>query len=58
MGGEPAFLFRFPPGESPSSGFLKLFMSTEPVDLEQIEKKTPFDPDFEGVGHLEDSRAN
>jgi hypothetical protein len=46
MGGEWAFQFSCPPGESPSSGFLKLFMSTEPVDLEQIEQKTPFDPKF------------
>jgi hypothetical protein len=52
MAGEEAFRFNLQPGESLSSGFLKLFMSTKPVDVKQIELKPPFDPRFKWVGHL------
>jgi hypothetical protein len=50
MGSERAFLFpeTLPPGVSSSFGFLKLFVSTQPLDLGWIQQKTPFDPKFDG----------
>ncbi|KAJ7486501.1 hypothetical protein FB451DRAFT_770989 [Mycena latifolia] len=48
MGGELAFLFQLPPGVSSSTGFLKLFVSTEHLHLESIVQKiSPFDPEFQ-----------
>ncbi|KAJ7321906.1 hypothetical protein DFH08DRAFT_712504, partial [Mycena albidolilacea] len=54
MGSEPAFVFpeKLPPGVSSSVGFLKLFVSTRPVDLMWIQQKTPFYPKFQGPGRL------
>ncbi|KAJ7289261.1 caspase domain-containing protein [Mycena rebaudengoi] len=53
MGGDRAFQFRLPKNATSSSGFLKLFVSTEHLDLGWIkQEKTPFDPTFEGTGRL------
>ncbi|KAF7349814.1 Protein TIC 214 [Mycena venus] len=54
MGSEPAFQFpeTLPPGVSSSFAFLKLFVSTQPLDLGWIQQTTPFDPGFEGPGQL------
>ncbi|KAJ7694620.1 caspase domain-containing protein [Mycena rosella] len=54
MGGERAFQFRLPEGEASSSGFLKLFVTTEYLDLEWIrQKKSPFDPEFRPVNRMD-----
>ncbi|KAJ7146544.1 caspase domain-containing protein [Mycena epipterygia] len=53
MGGEGAFSFTLPPGTTSSSGFIKMFVSTEYMDLTWIEQKiSPFDPRFLGTGRL------
>ncbi|KAJ7122210.1 hypothetical protein C8R44DRAFT_671165 [Mycena epipterygia] len=52
MGGEPAFEFTLPKNQVASSGFLKLFVSTEALDLEWIKQDHPLDSDFKGVGRL------
>ncbi|KAJ7429953.1 caspase domain-containing protein [Mycena galericulata] len=54
MGSEPAFHFpgTLPPGVSSSFAFLKLFVSTQHLDLEWIQQETPFDPEFQGTGRL------
>ncbi len=51
MGSERAFRIRLPPGESSSSGFLKLLISTGLVHLEWIQQRTPFEPQSANVGH-------
>ncbi|KAJ7918596.1 hypothetical protein B0H13DRAFT_2434997 [Mycena leptocephala] len=49
MGGEHAFEFTLPEGQEESSGFLKLFVAREYVDLERIEQRmSPFHPEFVG----------
>ncbi|KAJ7884009.1 caspase domain-containing protein [Mycena leptocephala] len=54
MGSEFAFQFpeTLPPGVFSSFSFLKLFVSTEPLDLGWIQQSTPFDPKFEGPGRF------
>ncbi|KAJ7899339.1 caspase domain-containing protein [Mycena leptocephala] len=53
MGSERAFNFTLLPGELSSCGFLKLFMTTEYIDLGWIPQElSPFDPRFEGTGRL------
>ncbi|KAJ6582014.1 hypothetical protein B0H19DRAFT_522207 [Mycena capillaripes] len=53
MGGEKAFEFSLPPGKQESSGFLKLFVTREYIDLEWInQRRSPFDPRFVGPGRL------
>jgi hypothetical protein len=53
MGSERAFDFMLSPGELSSCGFLKLFMTTEYIDLGWIQQEiSPFDPQFEGTGRL------
>ncbi|KAJ7919739.1 caspase domain-containing protein [Mycena leptocephala] len=59
MGSERAFEFpsTLPPGVSPSFSFLKLFVSTEPLDPKWIQQETtPFDPKFEGPGRFPGSQ--
>ncbi|KAJ7730003.1 hypothetical protein DFH07DRAFT_1066089 [Mycena maculata] len=57
LGGDPAFHFRLRTEQAESSGFLKLFVSTEPLDLAWIEQtKSPFAPDFPGIGRLAGGR--
>ncbi|KAJ6614145.1 caspase domain-containing protein [Mycena sp. CBHHK59/15] len=54
MGGERAFEFSLGPHETSSSGFIKVFVTTEFIDLGWIEQEmSPFDPKFEGTGRLE-----
>ncbi|KAJ7464442.1 caspase domain-containing protein [Mycena latifolia] len=51
MGGERALTFILPPGESSSSAFIKLFVSTECLDLGWIEQQiSPFSEMFAGMG--------
>ncbi|KAJ6462404.1 caspase domain-containing protein [Mycena vulgaris] len=45
-----AFEFELPNGKVVDPCFLKLFVSTEVLDLTWIEQKSPFHPDFEGSG--------
>ncbi|KAJ7656494.1 hypothetical protein DFH06DRAFT_472356 [Mycena polygramma] len=54
MGGEPAFEFELPPGQQSSSGFLKLFVTSDYYsDFDWVEQPlSPFDPRYEGVGRL------
>ncbi|KAJ6484144.1 caspase domain-containing protein [Mycena sanguinolenta] len=48
---EFAFEFEIPSGLSSSSGFLKLFVATKPMDTECIEQRvSPFDRNFKDVG--------
>ncbi|KAJ7083811.1 caspase domain-containing protein [Mycena epipterygia] len=57
MGGERAFEFTLPPGESESSGFLKLFVSTQYLELGWIQQPvSPFDPKYEGTPRLDGTR--
>ncbi|KAJ6582050.1 hypothetical protein B0H19DRAFT_1370207 [Mycena capillaripes] len=57
MGGEKAFEFSLPPGKRESSGFLKLFVTREFIDLGWIEQGlSPFDSKFEGTGRLKVQR--
>ncbi|KAJ6464713.1 hypothetical protein DFH09DRAFT_1113008 [Mycena vulgaris] len=54
MGNERAFEFALPSHSEQSSGFLKMFVSTQHLDLEWIQQRiSPFDPTFEGTGRLE-----
>jgi hypothetical protein len=54
MGGERAFEFTLTEGQEESSGFLKLFVTREFVDLEWIKQRmSPFHTDFVGTGRLE-----
>ncbi len=53
MGSERAFDFTLLPGEESSCGFLKLFVTSEYIDLGWIQQElSPFDPRFEGTGRL------
>jgi hypothetical protein len=53
MGSERAFDFTLSPGELSSRGFLKLFVTSEYIDLRWIQQKlSPFDPRFVGTGRL------
>ncbi|KAJ7464440.1 hypothetical protein FB451DRAFT_1138849 [Mycena latifolia] len=53
MGGEPAFEFWLSPGQRSIAGFIKMFVSTEYLDLGWIEQSIPpFDPRFEGTARL------
>ncbi|KAJ7694623.1 hypothetical protein B0H17DRAFT_1057312 [Mycena rosella] len=53
MGGEGAFQFWLPKGKRKSTGFFKLFVSTEYVDLGWIRQEmSPFDSRFEGTDRL------
>jgi hypothetical protein len=57
MGGEGAFCFTLPAGKTSSSAFIKMFVSTEYIDLAWIEQKiSPFDPRFCWTGRLTMSR--
>jgi hypothetical protein len=50
MGTEPAFEFTLPPDERKSSGFFKLFVTSDYIDFDWIEQEvSPFDPDFPGA---------
>ncbi|KAJ7509662.1 caspase domain-containing protein [Mycena galericulata] len=54
MGSERAFEFSLPPGElASSSGFLKVFVATEYLDIDWIQQISPFDEKFEGTGRLD-----
>jgi hypothetical protein len=53
MGSECAFEFTLSSGELSSCGFLKLFVTSEYIDLGWIQQKlSPFDPRFVGTGRL------
>ncbi|KAJ7899351.1 caspase domain-containing protein [Mycena leptocephala] len=53
MGSERAFDFTLSPGELSSRGFLKLFVTSDYIDLGWIQQElSPFDPRFEGIGRL------
>ncbi|KAJ6526228.1 caspase domain-containing protein [Mycena vulgaris] len=43
-----AFEFELPKDKKVDTGFLKVFVSTEYLDLTWIEQKSPFHPDFQG----------
>jgi hypothetical protein len=54
MGGERAFEFTLSAGQEESSGFLKLFVAREFIDLKWIKQgMSPFHPQFVGTGRLE-----
>ncbi|KAJ7209200.1 caspase domain-containing protein [Mycena pura] len=54
MGGEAAFQFTLPAGVSKDSGFLKLFVSTQFLDLDWMEQiDSPFDAEYKGTGRLD-----
>ncbi|KAJ7828881.1 caspase domain-containing protein [Mycena leptocephala] len=53
MGSERAFDFTLSPGELSSCGFLKLFVTSDYIDLGWIQQElSPFDPRFVGTGRL------
>ncbi|KAJ7202965.1 hypothetical protein B0H12DRAFT_1243902 [Mycena haematopus] len=52
MGSDRAFEFVLSPGELSSSGFLKLFVTNEYIDLGWIGQKSPFEERFDGRGRL------
>ncbi|KAJ7779450.1 caspase domain-containing protein [Mycena maculata] len=53
MGEEPPFGFWLPEGKSTSSGFVKIFLSTEHLDLTWAEQNiSPVDCDFDTEGRL------
>ncbi|KAF8211806.1 caspase domain-containing protein [Mycena galopus ATCC 62051] len=53
MGSDRAFDFTLSPGELSSSGFLKLFVTNECIDLGWIQQEmSPFEKDFEGAGRF------
>jgi hypothetical protein len=53
MGRDPAYYFSLPKNATSSSGFLKLFVSTERLNLGRMNQpKSPFDPTFEPTGRL------
>ncbi|KAJ7148506.1 caspase domain-containing protein [Mycena crocata] len=59
IGGENPFAFGLDHNQNVSSGFLKLFVSTEYLDLPRIEQKlSPLNPDFQGVGRLKGMTVN
>ncbi|KAJ7706851.1 caspase domain-containing protein [Mycena rosella] len=47
-----AYKFNLPEGKTVDTGFLKLFVSTEYLDLGWIVQKSPFDPGFEPSSRL------
>ncbi|KAJ7912955.1 hypothetical protein B0H13DRAFT_1874395 [Mycena leptocephala] len=48
MGSEEPFLFKLPPNTTSSTGFLKLFVSTEHLDLKWIvQTASPWTPEFQ-----------
>ena len=49
-GGAPAQTFYLRPGQNFDIGFLKIFLSTEPVDLSSIPQLTPFEKTRSGDG--------
>ena len=49
-GGAPAQTFYLRPGQNFDIGFLKIFLSTEPVDLSSIPQSTPFEKTRSGDG--------
>ncbi|KAJ7625706.1 caspase domain-containing protein [Roridomyces roridus] len=58
MGSEYAFEFALPPGESISSGFLKLFVATQYLDIGWIEQKmSPFDLRYQGTQRTDNSHS-
>jgi hypothetical protein len=53
MGSECAFEFTLSPGELSSCGFLKLFVTSDYIDLGWIQQElSPFDPRFVGTERL------
>jgi hypothetical protein len=52
MGSERAFDFTLSPGELSSCGFLKLFVTSDYIDLGWILQESPFDPRFVGTGRF------
>jgi hypothetical protein len=53
MGSERAFDFTLSPGELSSCGFLKLFVTSDYIDLGWIQQElSPFDPRFLGTGQF------
>ena len=53
MGSDRALEFALSPGELSSSGFLKLFVTDEYINLVWIEQQmSPFDQRFEGTGRV------
>ncbi|KAJ7464441.1 caspase domain-containing protein [Mycena latifolia] len=50
MGGETAFQFWLRKGQRSSTGFIKLFVSTEYLDIAWIKQKSPFKASFEAIG--------
>ncbi|KAJ7899316.1 caspase domain-containing protein [Mycena leptocephala] len=56
MGSERAFDFTLSPGELSSCGFLKLFVTSEYIDLGWIQQElSPLDPRFVGTGRFRTS---
>jgi hypothetical protein len=53
MVGEKAFQFVLPAGVSSSSGFVKLLVSTQYLDLDWIQQTSPFHAVFEGMDRVE-----
>jgi hypothetical protein len=49
-GGGYAFEFTLPPGRSLDTGFLKLFVSTDDVNMDWITQLSPLDPAFSARG--------
>ena len=49
-GGSPPFCFYVRDGQDVDVGFLKLFLTTEPVDYSNIPQTTPFDFNHRGGG--------
>ncbi|KAK7008274.1 Metacaspase-7 [Favolaschia claudopus] len=57
MSGHDAFKFALEPGKATSSGFIKLFVTREFVDLGWIRQTTePFKADFKGTGRVKVTR--
>ena len=53
MGGERAFEYTLEDGQVSSSGFLKLFVTKDYIDLGWMQQElSPFDQRFEGTGRL------
>jgi hypothetical protein len=53
MGSERAFDFTLSPGKLSSCGFLKLFVTSDYIDLGWIQQElSPFDPRFVGTGRF------
>ncbi|KAJ7747457.1 hypothetical protein DFH07DRAFT_747791 [Mycena maculata] len=50
MGSEPGFGFELPDNQKSGSGFFKLFVATEYLEMDWIQQKiSPLDPTFEGA---------